>query len=63
MDVSAKGVALPLSATLEGRPPRTAGFAVAAAKLRPTVAVIGSSNVVGGGTATARQRQAARGRA
>ena len=39
------------------------GFVVAAAKLRPTVAVMGSSNVVGEGTAAARQRQAARGRA
>ena len=50
----------PKLATLEGRPPRTAGFAVAAAKLRPTVAVMGSSNVVGQVTAAAGQRQAAR---
>jgi hypothetical protein len=50
-------------ATLEGRPPQTAGFVEAAAKLRPTVAVIGSSKVVGEVTAAARQRQAARRRA
>ena len=53
----------PKLATLEGRPPRTAGFAVAAAKLRPTVAVVGGAGVEGQGTAAARQRQAARGRA
>ena len=50
-------------ATLEGRPPRTAGFAVAAAKLRPTVAVIGEARVVGEVTAATGHRQAARGRA
>jgi hypothetical protein len=39
------------------------GFAVAAAKLRPTVAVVGGAGVEGEGTAAARQRQAARRRA
>lgn len=50
-------------ATLEGRPPGTAGFVVAAAKLRPTVAVLGESGVLDDVTAAARQRQAARRRA
>jgi hypothetical protein len=50
-------------ATLEGRPPWTAGFVEAAAKLRPTVALVSGAGVEGEGTAAARQRQAARGRA
>jgi len=34
-------------ASLGGRPPQAPGFVEAAAKLRPPVALMGSSNVVG----------------
>jgi len=60
---SAYAHAGPIAAALLATARRSLRFEVAAAQLRPTVAVLGESGVLDDVTAAARQRQAARRRA